>query len=531
MMKAMIVDDERYSVKAIMEKISWESLGSGGVAVKAAYNAATAKKIMEQETIDFIICDIEMPQTNGIELLRWIREKKYATEAIIITCHEEFEFAKEAITLGVFDYCVKPLDFQQLSDTVSRLIQKIEENRKTQEFREKQDFYEKNMVELERAFWMKLAIGLYEGQGEKLAEDAQQVQFDIGQKICPSIVCVKQFGTYLANWNLDKLLRSVENVIKGIFGNNMICGNVFLYQQNIVIAYAGGKEELWEKLSEASRLCQELLQVKVCCYIGDETEVRQFFAVYRELCKKAYDDVAYLEGVFYVQRENTQPDERMEIEIPDKIRNLLKEGRYPEFLSSLQKWQNAGGREKWNFRTLQLFQANVSQLLYAHMMELEIPASLLMQELEARQKYAASALTLEGCSGWLASALEAVERCRRERMIQSDSQTVAADKMKDYIEMHLTEELTREMVAEAVHLNVDYAARIFKQKNGMAMMNYISARRIARAAKLLKTTNLPILEVAYHAGFINNSHFTIAFRKEMGLSPSQYRKQFLPEAT
>ena len=66
-MHAVIIDDERYSVKAIMENIHWETIGENGVEVKGAYNVEQAKMIIEQGEVDFIICDIEMPRSNGID--------------------------------------------------------------------------------------------------------------------------------------------------------------------------------------------------------------------------------------------------------------------------------------------------------------------------------------------------------------------------------------------------------------------------------------------------------------------------------
>ena len=99
-MNILIVDDERYSVKAICECVHWDTVSEEKVEVFKAYNSAQAKKIFGEREIQVLICDVEMPRENGIELIRWMREMEKETEVIIITCHAEFEYAKEAISFA-----------------------------------------------------------------------------------------------------------------------------------------------------------------------------------------------------------------------------------------------------------------------------------------------------------------------------------------------------------------------------------------------------------------------------------------------
>ena len=105
-MNILIVDDEVFTVRAIQTTLDWEGLGIQKVF--SAYNAARARDIISENKIDLMLCDIEMPREDGLSLVAWLREQGYTMEVIFLTCHSEFEYARRALKLHVFDYVVKP---------------------------------------------------------------------------------------------------------------------------------------------------------------------------------------------------------------------------------------------------------------------------------------------------------------------------------------------------------------------------------------------------------------------------------------
>lgn len=96
-MRLLIINDSDMIVKSLESDINWTELGMKDVFI--AYDAVEAKNIITQESIDIILCDIEMPGENGIELIHWIRETNFDIDCILLTCHADFMYAKEALTL------------------------------------------------------------------------------------------------------------------------------------------------------------------------------------------------------------------------------------------------------------------------------------------------------------------------------------------------------------------------------------------------------------------------------------------------
>ena len=99
-----------------------------------------------------------------------------------------------------------------------------------------------------------------------------------------------------------------------------------------------------------------------------------------------------------------------------------------------------------------------------------------------------------------------------------------AQRIKQYIDEHIAEELTREELGRVFFLNPDYVARIFKQEENESLANYIRARRVRVAQQMLSETDRPLEDICQAVGFSYNTHFFHTFKTVTGVSPFQYRK-------
>lgn len=116
----LIVDDEPIAVEALKSGVDWASLQVG--AVLSAHNAFDAQELLSQQEVDIVLCDIEMPGESGLELVEHISEAYPATVCIFLTCYSEFTYAKKAVSLGAFDYLLKPVDYEELAEILKRAI-------------------------------------------------------------------------------------------------------------------------------------------------------------------------------------------------------------------------------------------------------------------------------------------------------------------------------------------------------------------------------------------------------------------------
>ncbi|MDO4454274.1 MAG: AraC family transcriptional regulator [Eubacteriales bacterium] len=99
------------------------------------------------------------------------------------------------------------------------------------------------------------------------------------------------------------------------------------------------------------------------------------------------------------------------------------------------------------------------------------------------------------------------------------------EKIKQYIEEHLSQEITRKEIAEFAGFNQEYLSTLFKKETGDTLSEYIQKKRLSVAKKLLRKTNLPISLISQECGYETLSYFSNVFRQRVGVSPREYRKQ------
>ena len=104
------------------------------------------------------------------------------------------------------------------------------------------------------------------------------------------------------------------------------------------------------------------------------------------------------------------------------------------------------------------------------------------------------------------------------------TQILAVQKMQDYIEAHLAEEITLATLADICNFSPWYAHRLFREHTGYAPAEYIRRMRLAKSALRLKAEHTKIIDVAFDLGFASVDGYTRAFRKEFGINPGEYAK-------
>ncbi len=111
-----------------------------------------------------------------------------------------------------------------------------------------------------------------------------------------------------------------------------------------------------------------------------------------------------------------------------------------------------------------------------------------------------------------------------ENLSEEKHEDSAVDIVKRYIAEHISEDLQRDDLAKLVFMNPDYLSRLFKKQEGIGLAEYIIQKKLDFAKKLLKSTQLPVVDIAARTGFSYSSYFIRIFKKKEGVTPEQYRK-------
>lgn len=461
-MKALIVDDEIYSVRAIKDAIDWKTLGIESVL--AAFDVRQAKNYIESETADIIICDIEMPNESGISFLKWINARNIDVAFIFISCHAEFSYAQEAIRLQSCGYCVKPLDYMELTEEIQKGITKLNQKRQIEADSQYGAYWIKNKEIVVQEWWKNLLCSDDAKAVETALSGASDInlQVSLDQVYFLVLIQIRRVHADLTHWNYSKALNALRNLANGIILGDLQSGmSCVMDKQVILIGWLKQQHEnIFQNCQKCVGECRDLFQMDICIYIGNVIFFEGIPQQYQELKQTALLDMAHDNGVFF-SKSPLESDEKRLIPVPLDLYETFdnkKFNKIREFMETLDKENILNGIKP------------VTGKSYGSNNTMEI-------------------------------------------ILQA----------KTYIEENLTETVTREDVGKAVHLNTDYLCRIFKKETGQTIADYILKKKIYKAAKLLQSRNITISEAALTVGMSNLSHFSHVFKKYIGCTPKEYK--------
>lgn len=528
MYKVIIVDDEMLAVEGIKCAINWEMLRVSSVFT--AYNIRQAKEVFEKENIDVLLCDIEMPQGSGIELLAWVRENYPKTEAIFLTCHADFSYAKQALKLGSFDYILKPTPYDELECVIAKAIDKINVARKLSEYSQMGEKLYKSQPLLVESFWEEVLNQSIPPKLEAIKEAAadRNVAWKEGETYLPILITLqrwyKEFNTHEEK-TMEYALKTVamERIIEGPLNGQVIelregilvgILNMSNYKENNLMS-------LEDKCKMYIAMCNEYLHCDLCCYIGNSIEIQESARMVSELSTLNENNVAYNNKVYFLQRNNMK---LAAITMPDMSlwTVMLGEGAKDKVIEEASRFiENLVGKQELNANILHHFQQDFLQMVYTVLKQKGIQAHKLLNEKKDIEIHAKASRNVANLTKWLAHIVEkSIDYISNIKESQS-----VVDKVKKYISENINMELHREEIANQVYLNSDYLNRIFKKETGMSISEYIMREKFNIAQKLLLNTSMAVSAIAAQVGYTNFSHFSKMFKKYTDMTPVDFRKK------
>lgn len=330
-MNVLIVDDEVPSVRALRSAINWESLGI--TKIYSAYSSKLAKKLILESAIDILITDIEMPHENGIELIAWVRENKPSVETIILTCHDDFVFAKEAIRLDTFEYCLKPLDIPEIENSIKRLVKKIKMTHQMQKNSNLGEYWVVNQGVVEKEFFRYLIEAKHPVFPEDLLWMAKSKNISFDPDSLHTIVSVYHIcqSFFRRDIDISSILYGIENVAKEILAHDLSTNRILQINDHIVfICTETDMHIITNRCDHLVQVCQSALQCRVCCFISTDLYWEDIPHRHKQIHKVATSKEDDVSGVFIIEKsdwdkKDNDIDTQISMEQPETIIGRVKD--------------------------------------------------------------------------------------------------------------------------------------------------------------------------------------------------------------
>lgn len=535
MIKVFLVEDEIVMREGIKRNIAWEK--EGFEFVGEASDGELAYPLIEKTHPDILITDIKMPFMDGLELSRLVRNEMPDTKIIILSGYDDFEYARESISIGVTDYLLKPISAANLLEAIKKVRKIILEEKEQKKYLEE---YEKDRLEDGRIARQKFFESLVSGKlsVSNIWKAAREIELDLTAEKYNIILFQISFGENAAGYSeeinrlkgkIDEIADEMKEVLAFDHG---IDGWAFLIKQisgsgiekteqefqkkllDVVkkegnkVHYFGGIGKAVERMGELPACYKQAYQAFVLRYLKEENQIIRFEE--GELRKNGNENISL--SSLNVDKLNRRVVEKfLRTGLLGDIRIFTE-----EYLSSL------GER---NVQSLLFRQYIVMDVYFAAASVLEemgYSSEILVELCGDIQSMAHEFSSVEKSRQYIIRLLRAVVDLRENQTRQKYTSMLRDAEL--YIEQHYADEnISLNTVAASMNLSPNHFSTIFSQKTGRTFIEYLTFVRMEKAKELLRSTSMRTSEIAYEIGYKDSHYFSYIFKKTQECTPREFR--------
>lgn len=543
MLKIFLAEDEGVVRETIKRMIPWEELGFELVGEAADGEMALPLLIRQQP--DLLITDIKMPFMDGLTLARLAKKEIPGLKVVILSGYDDFNYAKQAIGIGVEDYLLKPITKNALIERLSEIRSRYEHEKTQKEYYEKfqreMQAYEKNSS---RDFFEALVGGSMDmmevyKRAEKLGLDIVAEAYNV---LIFTMNCDEDFSGQrdeYSSWEAESL-ELLENFFAGHSSAMLFRSNIFSYG----VLLKGQRETI----EENTRACVDEIRKILSrqdgrrewfLAVGQSVErLSQIQKSYHTASRAFSQRYLYDENILYYDEMETMehPGGQAETEDNAYLQKVDVNALNPAIL---QKFLSNGLQEETENFVKDYFyaigQEPMESLVFRNYVILNVRFSVIsfikglgcdtneMESADTEEVLAESGKNMESAIAYAKKMIsQAIEI--RDQNSGNKNRSILKTAV-DFIDSHyMDEEISLNTVANVANVSSNHFSALFSQNMGQTFIEYLTTLRMNKAKELLRCTGMRSSEIAGEIGYKDAHYFSYLFKKTQGMTPSDYRK-------
>ena len=543
MLKIFLAEDEVVVRETIKRMIPWEELGFELVGEAADGEMALPLLIRQQP--DLLITDIKMPFMDGLTLARLAKKEIPGLKVVILSGYDDFNYAKQAIGIGVEDYLLKPITKNALIERLSEIRSRYEHEKTQKEYYEKfqreMQAYEKNSS---RDFFEALVGGSMDmmevyKRAEKLGLDIVAEAYNV---LIFTMNCDEDFSGQrdeYSSWEAESL-ELLENFFAGHSSAMLFRSNIFSYG----VLLKGQREAI----EENTRACVDEIRKILSrqdgrrewfLAVGQSVErLSQIQKSYHTSSRAFSQRYLYDENILYYDEMETMehPGGQAETEDNAYLQKVDVNALNPAIL---QKFLSNGLQEETENFVKDYFyaigQEPMESLVFRNYVILNVRFSVIsfikglgcdtneMESADTEEVLAESGKNMESAIAYAKKMIsQAIEI--RDQNSGNKNRSILKTAV-DFIDSHyMDEEISLNTVANVANVSSNHFSALFSQNMGQTFIEYLTTLRMNKAKELLRCTGMRSSEIAGEIGYKDAHYFSYLFKKTQGMTPSDYRK-------
>ncbi|MDF2984669.1 MAG: hypothetical protein K0R50_179 [Eubacterium sp.] len=532
MYRLLIADDEQIVIdsltfivnKSFPNVFSIESARSGREAIEKA----------ERFIPDIIFMDINMPGINGIEAIRELRHGLRECIFIILTAFDQFDFAKDALKLGVSEYLLKPVNRDKIISTLQKSMDDVEKERtKRKKELDLKEKLENILPVLENGFIYSMLF--LEDNTTELENyrNIFEIEEDGGYIMTIEFAQTNDCGHMVNRIGLSIKSQSFYPYLRDILKSRCRCfvGPAILNRIIVYIPVNTGTDEYSRRL-EAVNIAEYIyhqlsMKIDADFYIGIGRSYSSFDSIYMSY-EESLRAIRFMNGKGILHIADIPIEKELPVEKYPVSREklLLEKAALGERDASVQAFSHI-------FEWLQIEYYGSVNKIRAKLIELMILISRLANDYSVTQNldcidFISELQTLDTVSElkyWCLQRIEFVTKSISEAREKKTNSLIA--KAVDFIKENYRKEITLEDVSREVNLSPHYFSKLFKDEMGENFIDYLTTLRINTAKEIMKSSLMSVKEICYEIGYGDPNYFSRIFKKAVGITPTEYRDSVL----
>ena len=543
MLKIFLAEDEVVVRETIKRMIPWEELGFE--LVGEAADGEMALPLLLRQQPDLLITDIKMPFMDGLTLARLAKKEIPGLKVVILSGYDDFNYAKQAIGIGVEDYLLKPITKNALIERLSEIRSRYEHEKTQKEYYEKfqreMQAYEKNSS---RDFFEALVGGSMDmmevyKRAEKLGLDIVAEAYNV---LIFTMYCDEDFSGQrdeYSSWEAESL-ELLENFFAGHSSAMLFRSNIFSYG----VLLKGQRETI----EENTRACVDEIRKILSrqdgrrewfLAVGQSVErLSQIQKSYHTASRAFSQRYLYDENILYYDEMETMehPGGQAETEDNAYLQKVDVNALNPAIL---QKFLSNGLQEETENFVKDYFyaigQEPMESLVFRNYVILNVRFSVIsfikglgcdtneMESADTEEVLAESGKNMESAIAYAKKMIsQAIEI--RDQNSGNKNRSILKTAV-DFIDSHyMDEEISLNTVANVANVSSNHFSALFSQNMGQTFIEYLTSLRMNKAKELLRCTGMRSSEIAGEIGYKDAHYFSYLFKKTQGMTPSDYRK-------
>ena len=461
-----------------------------------------------------------------ISMYHWFTNPVKRIVSVMQKVDEEgIDLKMPELRYGCYDYLLKPVMEDDIIKVMKNLVTKIERERHQAQLQEEGIVWNQLKPVWKEKYWEEMLRGLRDDPNRESEEyEEKQWKEEQDRRLIPIL-----FYQY-ANDKTEEDIKQTRKKVKEELGTvtSDFLRPVLSQKEFAVLVFISDEwlssdtERNGIILKDAilQQFKTERLYEKIGICIGEVCTGREVQSMVDKLRQFAWNNVCSRRQILDIIN---MPKNSEAIGMPDMTlwKAYIDNGKTVELQDIIRKWLwGKDNAAKLNRRALQMLQYDLEQLFYSTLQENGIQAHQFLYDRENGCNRVTAIGSLEEMDAWIEETMGAVSRIMQDVSNLSGirEQTIY------YIQTHLDEELNRIKVASALYLNPDYLDRRFKKEMGCSVNRYILREQVNMAKGLLLNPKISVCEIASRCGYENMSNFSAMFKREVGISPNEYRK-------